>query len=251
MTPSPDSGSRPARVLRLALLPVFLLNLCAASAGELVADRDTYVFGGQKPGDERTDIPGYESNFGKRGLLELKTTVNRPDGFTRKIYLGFDLSTLPKTGESLSLRLNLREMNPGPGGDKILTPQPLKVHLLKPEAKGDDWIEGEGTLGDKTENGAATGSLHWLNAPANARQSGDRFVADQVIEAATFTLPIVLEKNHEIIIPLSPAAVESLRSGRHGGRATLMISVAEGTDDLMRFHSREVGRAAHRPALVW
>lgn len=177
--------------------------------------------------------------------------MNKPDGFTRKIYLGFDLSTLPRSIDSLSLRLNLREMNPGPGGDKILTPQPLKVYLLKPEAKGDDWIEGAGSHGEQIENGASTESLHWLNAPGNARMSGDRFVPSDVIEAGSLTLPIVLEKNHEIVIPLSPAAVESLKSGRHGPRATLMISVAEGTDDLMRFHSREAGRTSYRPALVW
>ena len=249
MPPSPSL--RRVSALRLLALPALLLGLNTASAGELVADRDTYVFGGDKPGHESSAIPGYESNFGKRPLLELKTTVNTPDGFTRKIYLGFDLSTLPRHPGSLSLRLNLREMNPGPGGDKILTPQPLKVYLLKPEARGDDWIEGAGVAAEYPEHGATTRALHWLNAPANTRRSGDRFIAADVIEAGELVLPIVLEKNQEVLIPLSRAAIASLTSGRHGARATLMISIADGTDDLLRFHSREATRPAYRPALVW
>lgn len=245
------SASPVIRVLRLSVLSAMVLNLGLLSAGELVADRDSYVFGGNRPGDERTTIPGYDSNFGARALLELKTTVNRPDGFTRKIYLGFDLSKLPKDVSSLSLRLTLREMNPGPGGDKILTPQPIKLHLLKPEARGDDWIEGQGRIGDAIENGASTGSLHWRNAPANTINSGDRFDSRAVIEAGAITLPIILEKNHEILIPLTPAAISSLRSGRHGDRVTFMLSIDEGTDDLLRFHSREASKPSYRPALVW
>lgn len=220
-------------------------------AGELAADRDSYVFGGRRPCDERTDIPGYDSNFGKRAILELKTTANKPDGFSRRIYLGFDISALPRPLDALSLRLTLREMNPGQGGDAILTPQPVRVYLLKPNAPGQDWIEGSGTGTAQPENGAATGSLHWLNAPANARDLGDRFIESQVIEAGETTVPIVLERNKDVLIPLSSAALKSILSGRHGSRITLMLSVSEGTDDLMRFHSREATKPSYRPALVW
>lgn len=250
MPPSPSFPLRRASVRALALSALFL-GAQAASAGELAADRDAYVFGGDKPGHERSEITGYESNFGKRPLLELKTSASKSDGFTRKIYLGFDLSTLPRPLGSLSLRLNLREMNPGPGGDKILTEQPLKIYLLRPEANGDDWAEGSGTSAEEPENGAATGSIHWLNAPANTRRSGDRFTSADVIKAGELLLPIMLERNKEVLIPLSPEAVASLSSGRHGARATLMISIADGTDDLLRFHSREATRPAYRPALVW
>lgn len=236
----------------LALFSVLSLAQSApAVAGEIIADRDSYVFGGGKPGNDKTDIPGQESNFGKRGLLELKTTATKPDSFTRKIYLGFDPRSIPASFGTISLRLVLRDMNPGPGGDKILTEQPLKVFLLKPSAKGADWSEGEGVYAEKTENGALAGSLHWLNSPANHLNSGDRFTPSLVIEAADHTLPVVLEKDREIVIPLSPAAVQSLKSGSHGDRATLMISISEGTDDLVRFHSREARKAGLRPALVW
>lgn len=250
MTPAPIESLPIIRSVRLAPVAMLLLGL-AAQAGELVADRDSYVFGGDKPSDERTEIAGYASNFGQRTLLELKTTVTKPDGFTRKIYLGFNLASLPRSVDAISLRLNLREMNPGPGGDKVLTPQPIKLYLLKPDVGGDDWREGAGLSGAQTESGVDAGSLHWLNAPANYRQSGDRFTKSSVIEAGAIELPIVVEKNREVLIPLSPAAVKSLTQGGHGPRATFMLSVAEGTDDLMRFHSREAGKPAYRPALVW
>lgn len=249
MLPSPARSARLIGAIRLTA--ALLLIGLSARAGELVADRDTYIFGGDKPGHERSEIAGAESNFGKRPLLELKTTAGMGDGFTRKIYLGFDIGALPRSLGSLSLRLNLREMNPGPGGDKVLTPQPIKVYLLKPGAGGADWTEGFGASVEKPEDGAATGGLHWLNAPANTRRSGHRFVAAEVIEAGELLLPIVLEKNQEVLIPLSSAAIASLASGRHGARVTLMLSIPEGTDDLLRFHSREATKPSYRPALVW
>lgn len=229
-----------------------MLHLGAhAFAGELIAARDSYVQAGNKPFDTTGDLAAEKANFGSRPLLELKVNTGNGVGVSRKIYLGFDPGDLPRSANNLSLRLVLKEMNPGPGGDKVLTPQPLKVYLLRPDAKGGDWSEGSGKPGAKTEDGSATGSINWLNAPANVLKSGTDFASSEVIEAGALTLPLVMEKNVEFRIPLSPAAIESLRSGRHGSRCTFLIAGVEHNDDLIRFHSREATLSPYRPALVW
>lgn len=229
---------------------LLLLTCIPMFAGELIADRDSYVYGGKTFSNGSSPVQPYDANFGAQTVLELKTVASSNDGHTRKIYLGFNLKTLPRTAKSLTLRLTLLEMHAGSGGDAALTSQPLKIYLLKPDAKGDNWIEGAGQIA-QLENGTATGSLNWMNAPANAIRMGNKLDPAKVVEAASFSLPATSQKNQVVTIPLNEAVCEALISGLHGPRATLILTVNEGTDDLMLFHSCETANPNRCPALVW
>jgi|GEM_PF-2665012 hypothetical protein len=247
----PPPSPRLLAGLRLSLLA----GLVAAplSAGEIVTDRDAHVFGGARPIHDKAALPAQESNFGASRHLELKTTPGKGDGFTRKAYLSFDLSGLPRLPAedgALSLRLVVRQLSVGAGGDTVLTEQPLVLYLLKESAEGEDWVEGSGRP-DRIEHGLATGSIHWLNAPANAPMLGNRVSSRDAIEAGRIVVPNDARDGTTILIPIHSAALADLNSRRRPARATFILAIADGTDDLLRIHSRESTLSARRPALVW
>lgn len=234
------------------LLTAFLLS-SSLHASMIVADRDAHIFGGTRPASARSEIPAQEGNFGAARQLELKTTPGLGDGFARKAYIGFDLATLPQlpaAAGSLSLRLTVQGLSMGPAGDRALTEQPVVVYLLKKSAAGDDWLEGDGTP-KAPEHAPATGGIHWLNAPANYIQAGNRIAANDSVEAGRIIVPADAKDGHTLTLPLSADAMTELTRRRAPDRATFVVAIAKDTDDLLRLHSRDAGDPRLRPALVW
>lgn len=247
----PKSSSPLSR--RIAALLTAATLSTQLTAGIIIADRDAHIFGGTRPSSARTELPAQESNFGAARQLELKTTPGKGDGFTRKVYVGFDLATLPQlpaTPGSVSLRLTVQNLSKGPAGDRELTEQPLVIYLLKKSADGDNWVEGQGNP-NSPEHGPATGGIHWLNAPANYIQAGNQIAANDSVEAARVTIPADVKGGHTLVIPLSAAALTELTQRRAPDRATFVVVIKKDTDDLLRLHSRDVGQPAQRPALIW
>lgn len=245
--------SSPPRTRGVAALLTLLgtAALCAQlAAAEIIADRDAHIFGGPRPSAAKAEIPAQDSNFGAAKQLELKTTPGKSDNFTRKVYIGFDLANLTKPPAAVSLRLTVHSLTEGPAGDRKLTEQPLSVHLLKKAANGNDWAEGSGDA-NMPEHGPSTGSIHWLDAPANYVQAGSRVLARDTVEAARIVVPADVKPGHTLTIPLSAAALAELAQRGPTDRATFILVIEEGTDDMLRLHSREATRPGFRPALVW
>jgi hypothetical protein len=94
------------------------------------------------------------TNFGSDDQLFAKSVSNL--GFTRKIYLVFDLTDAPEELESATLVLTLERHIEGPTPETS-GPQPFNVYGI---TDGDDW-DGE----NPPETGAT--GLTWLNAPKN------------------------------------------------------------------------------------
>lgn len=133
------------------------------TGNDIIAIADAYITGdGPEPDRMLAD-----TNFGTQGNLVIKSVPNL--GFTRKIYMVFDLSSLPpdfsfeKASLVLTLERHVENVDPSKSG-----PQPVNVHGI---TDNNDWDPALAL-----PDGPLETEITWNNAPRNNKSSSTEFL---------------------------------------------------------------------------
>lgn len=216
--------------------PVFTYGsppVCTAAGEEPVAD--AYIRGGSR-GDTK---------FGLIKRLLLKGTHSLE--FARKIYVVFDVSTLPASFSSVTLRLTLDLHNSS-------VPRDVSIYGITDNA---DWDPGVLAEGDITWNTAPRNRLVdgiAFEGQGTTPADGVRLLTTQTldnIDAAGTTYDFDITQFVQWALGNDAAFSTAAAGGDTDGLVTLLIAhTAALADDGSIFHSREADDACVRPQLV-
>jgi len=177
---------------------------------------DTFIEGGSDA----------NKNFGSGGSMTIKGD-SRGGDFTRKIYLRFDVSSLPPNVLDTELLLTTSLNNSG-GSNPNPNTFNVDVFGLSNESL-DNWVEGNGG----TDN-SPPGEIVWNNAPAN-NTSNNNFTGD-ALSLGSFFVPANPAPD---TLSFSSAGLTNFINGDTNGAVTLMLRRQAGGSKNLVLASKE------------